>query len=365
MRLILALIAAAGVVAGSHAQQAATDLPSALDRFERGDWSAPDARRMTPDELRGVLRTFREHAPEWIAADGAGHQRRRRLVVATFVLQILEAQRDPFLWLGGGAAIPTYSAPTSPAVRRAPAYRSPLPAAELLAWTADFLKGDPPLAAERYWHLSVIGLLERGRAVDALNVEIDRAHSRFPSEERWVLARAISQEYTTWPESRDVVRFEPPPMVALPIEDRYRDAIQKPSVSAEAQLRLGYFELRRGRVDLAITHFGAVGTPADAMLLYWLRLFEGEASEQKGDWKTAIDAYQGAFDAVPYAQSASLALAAALAQAHRAQEAAALTEKTLAVPQPPFDPWVLYTLPDMRFWDHAQAILHAAIQRQP
>jgi len=43
---------------------------------------------------------------------------------------------------------------------------------------------------------------------------------------------------------------------------------------------MGYFELRRGRADEAVTHFAEAGEPGDAVLRYWLHLFKGRALER-------------------------------------------------------------------------------------
>lgn len=344
-RIVCVLAAGVSLSAAPLGQQrsATSDLSTRFDRFERGDWSVVQGPALSPDDLQALLKSIKTAAPAWAAAAGPEQQRRRRLAVATYVLQILNAEEDPYLWLGGGTLMK---------------YHQPLPAAELVEWTADFLKRDPPLIAERWWHLGAIALLERSKAVEELVLETDRARGRFPDEDRWVLARAIAEELPTWPEVRDGRYFAP---AALHILDRYREAAGRASVAAEAELRVGYFELRRGYPDAALTHFEHVGAPPDPMLRYWLGLFQGEALEQLKRDADALAAYRRAFDAAPYAQSAALALAAALENTHRAPEAAALTTQTLSVRPTPFDPWAIYTLPDIRFWPHITAQLRAAI----
>jgi VWFA-related protein len=324
----------------------AIDVVPALDRFDRGDWSAATSRPMTPDELQAFAKALRQRGPAWIEGGAAENQRRRRLSVATFVLQVLSAQEDPFVWIGGGHVF---------------SYQAPLPAAAMIEWTAEMLKHDPPLPAERWWHLGAIALLERAKATEMLNLEVDRARGRFPAEDRWALARAISEEFRTWPEPRDDRPFSPPPVLTTQITARYQDALLRVSVRAEAELRLGYFELRRGRIVEAQRHFDKVGRPAEATLRYWLGLFQGQAFEETKQWPAAIDAYRNAFNAAPYAQSAAFALAGALVQAHRVDEAAGVASRTLAVRPVPFDPWAIYTVPDIRFWPRITAELRAAV----
>lgn len=342
-----------GLTAAIHAgtqQSSPIDVPATLDRFDRGDWSVAAGAAMSPDQLESFQKAIRESAPAWIAAGAPATQPRRRLSVATFLLQILSVQEDPFVWQGGGQ------------VSR---YHAPLPAAALVEWTADMLKHDPPAAAERWWHLGAIALLERARGIEMLDLEIERARARFPTEDRWTLARAISQEFDTWPEPRDSRHFDPSPLILGRIRERYQEALARPSVRQEAELRLGYLELRRGRFDEARAHFDKVGTPAEATLRYWLGLFQGQLFEQTKHWPEAVDAYQHAFDAAPYAQSAAIALADALVQAHRPAEAATISSRTLTLRPVPFDPWVIYTLPDLRFWPRITAELRSALSAKP
>jgi tetratricopeptide (TPR) repeat protein len=341
-RIAAICVLAFGVSLAPRAQQT-SDLSSRLDRFERGDWSVAQGPALSPDDLQTLLRTLKTAAPGWIAADGAQQQRRRRLVVATYVLQILNTEEDPYLWLGGG----TYGR-----------YHQPLPAAALLEWAADFLKHDAPLLAERWWHLGAIALLERSKAVEELVLECDRARGRFPDEDRWVLARALARELPSWPQVRDGRMFSASGGSRL---FGYEDAVARVSVKGEAELRIGYFELRSGRPNAALKDFEQVGNPTDPALRYWLGLFQGQALEQVSRETDAVAAYRRAFDAAPFAQSAALALAAALAADHRAPEAAALTERTLTIRPVPFDPWAIYTLPDIRFWPRATAELRSAV----
>lgn len=337
-------------------------LSLSLDQFERGDWSIFDAAPPTPEELQGLLRWLRANAATWSGAAGPADEHHRRFVLATFVLQLLNTEQDPFLWFGGGAV---GSKPMDPghwsAGFQSHTYDQPLPATELLQWAAAFLKAEPSQPAERWWHLGAIALLEREHATEALSFEADSAHARFPSEDRYVLASAIAQEDLTWPQIRDGRALLVDPAVYVAIADRYREASTRESVKSEAELRMGFFELRRGHPDTALSHFAQVGTPPDPVLRYWLGLFKGEALEESGHGVAAIASYEGAFKEAPYAQSAAFALAAALEHAHRAPEAAVLTSRTLTARPAPIDPWSIYTFPDIRFWPRVTQELRAAV----
>ena len=113
--------------------------------------------------------------------------------------------------------------------------------------------------------------------------------------------------------------------------------------------------------DAYTAQLGDASTPDDVCLRYWLHLFKGRALEQKNRPADALVAYRLAFEDVPYAQSATVSLGAALVAEHRPGEAAALITRMLAMRPAPPDPWTLYTCPDLRFWPQLLAELQKAI----
>lgn len=301
---------------------------------------------LEPDALVATLKTLRATAPGWIAAAGPQQERRRRLAVATYVLHLLSSQEDPFLWQGGGSPF---------------RYRRALPAIDLLEWACGILRSAPPLVAERWWHLGAIALLERHNAQQTLALHLAHAHGRFPDEDRWVLGRAIAEELRTWPQARDDGPLMLTPALTSAILGRYDEAIARESVRAEALIRLGYFELRRQRVDAALARFAQAGTPKDPALRYWLFLFTGQALERTKRLSDALAAYRAALEDAPYAQSAVLALASALVAAHRDAEASALVQRAIAMRPAPRDPWADFIQPDWRFWERINVELRKAV----
>jgi tetratricopeptide (TPR) repeat protein len=318
----------------------------ALDRFERGLWSDGDVPQLEPEALIATSKLLKDGAPAWIAAAGPQQARRRRLAVASYVLHVLRSQEDPYLWQGGGSPF---------------RYQRALPAVDLLEWACGLLRAEPPLVAERWWHLGAIGLLERHSALQTLLLHLSHAHGRFPDEDRWVLGRAIAEELRTWPETRDDSVLTVAPALTASIVGRYEEAITRESIRAEALIRLGYFELRRNRVDAALAQFNKIGLPKDPVLRYWAFLFRGQAFERSKRLTDAIGAYRTALESAPYAQSAVLALASALVSAHRDAEASALVDHSLAMRPAPRDPWAEFTQPDWRFRDRVSAELRKAV----
>ena len=310
-------------------------IETTLDRFVTPAWILGQAPHLTIDQLHSLARDLRRDAPRWIAEAPAGDQSRRRLAVGTFVLDVLWSQTDPFLWT------------------------SNQPAWDLLDWTEGMLRGGPPSPSEQLWYVNAIGLLERSGVAKELDAFVARAQGRFPNEERWALARGIAQDLKTWPSRRDQ-GFSPDPSISSLIVSRYQEAAALPSVRQEALLRLGYFELRRGRLDDALARFKEVGEPQDQFLRYWLGLLQGRALEQAGKIDAAVASYEDAFKTVPFARSATVALSAALVAAHREPDARRLAARMLVTTPPP-DPWTVYVLPDYRYWGAALDQLHKAV----
>jgi hypothetical protein len=336
----------------------------ALDTFERGDWTDDGAPLLEPAALEAAIKDLKTIAPEWIAARGTGEAPRRRLAVATYVLQLLRPQEDPYLWQGG-VAMPGRPGPDALNLSMPPGsrYQRPLPAVDALEWACSLLREGPPLVAERWWHMAAMGLLERRNAARMLVLHLDHARKRFPSEDRWTLGRAVAEDLQTWPEPRDDRPFEIAPSATAALIGRYQEAMARDSVRDEALVRLGYFELRRNRTAAALALFSRVAQPHDRALRYWLALFRGQALEERQRIEDAIASYEAALLEAPYAQSAVTALAAAQVRVHHDAEAAALIDRALAIHPAPDDPWAEYVFPDWRFLSRATAELRKAVTR--
>jgi len=318
-----------------------TPLWDTLDAFATTAWSSGTAPRMSIDGLRATLATLRREASAWIRSTSPSDQPRRRLAASAYVLDLLYSQNDPFIWTNGQ------------------------PAPDLLQWAATTLQTDPPRPEERLWYFAALSLVERGGVPDLLEQFALRALGRFPGEGRFALARGVAQDLRTWPEERDVRTFTVAPAVASLLIARYEAASLIPSVTNEAILRLGYFELRRGRVDAALARFDALGDQRgdDVVLRFWGHLLRGRALEQANRLPEAIASFQQALEDVPAATSARSALIAALARSGRPAAAGRIAAGALEVPASVVDPWTFYVLPDMRFWEPVAAALRRAVTR--
>jgi len=345
------------------------NLDKVLDAYEAhpGSVAAPAA------QLRAILEGLKLVAPGWIGAAGEAAVPRRRLAVATFVVEVLLGQSDSVLW------------------------RKNQPAQALLEWACSLLRKEPlpppSDVGEHLWFIATIALMERSGGSSAspgssqsistasgavpdtgaygaadttvsqmLQYHLEDAESRVPDEPRWAIVQGLVEELRSWPEWRDEVALSAQPIPAAATMVAYEQALGRPEVRQEALVRLGEFELRLGLTAKALDYFNQAGAPTDPYVLYWLKLFEGDALERSNRPTEAIAAYRVALQMAPFAQTATVALGSALMTQHRAEEGATLVGDMLRMPARP-DPWTSYTFPDWRYFPDALAKLRKAVAK--
>jgi tetratricopeptide (TPR) repeat protein len=339
---LIAVAALFGVVSAPVAAQKAAApaaMALALERYERGDETvAPFSEWKDIRSANGELNEFRRAASAWVLANGAADLPRRRLVVATFTLEMLALIGEREYWRG---------------------YQ---PAAVTLEWACTLLRAGPPSALERSWQLAALALLEQSSGVDELVKHLQHARERFPVADRWVLIAALAEERRTPFRWRDDGTYEMSTDYSAHVTAAYEAAVRHEGPRDEAQIRWGAFELFKGRAADALAHLQVVREPEDPSLRYWLNLFQGRALQRLHRSSEAIDAYERALEAMPTAQAASFGLAAALALEHRTVDASRVTSAAIASSGPgAIDPWFYYYTPDLRFWRDAISGLRSAI----
>ena len=308
-------------------------LSNVLDRVERGDTPAlRDWLGQSPDSSTTSYRIQRE-SKAWISAAGPASIERRRLIVATVALEAAYAKPKP-----------------SPPQHDEDAPKVPDPRV-LIEWACTLVRQNVvPYPAERYWHWLVIAIMEGKADHVPLEVHVRHALERFPAEPRFVLARAVAAELRTWPEERGGRSPADRTNATDTLIARLQAATELESVRAEATLRLGHLFLRLGRVAAARERFQLViPLTSDPYLLYLVNLFDGRAFEQLDRPMEAIAAYRAAAAAVPHAQSADFALAAALARYGDRAEAVRVGFASITSEPSGVDPWRGYGQADVRF----------------
>jgi hypothetical protein len=340
---LIAMALAAGCAAAPLALAGAQRLvvrPSAtdnefselLDRYARGDTVV---RREAGGSTLELQRQLRRVGSSWIGPRNTPDGARRRLAVATFALEVIDAHFET-AWRRGFSG-------------------------DLLEWSCGLLRDVPASPGERTWHMAAVVLLERASAFrlirgpvsvngnSAFVTHVAHAERRFPGDGRWLLARAMDAEHATWPPAIDEDILRPLPDAENRIRSRLEAAFEHPDVAAEAHLRWGYFHVRRGRWERALAEFDAVGEPADRALRYWLHLFRGQTFVRLHRAPEAVASYRLALSAFPDAQAATLALSSMLLRDGQHAEASGLTTRLLAATVTD-DPFRIYGFPASRDW---------------
>jgi hypothetical protein len=319
-------------------------LADVFDRYTAGSASTAIPADIAPDLVRLVRRV----GPRWAGPIDTPDAARRRLVVATFVLDLID-WRFETAWTPGGEG-------------------------DLLEWACSLVRETAARPAESVWHLAALAQLERAYAfglksltrlgrdggLQALS-HLAHAEGRFPAEGQWLLARAVDAEISTWPPTMENVASRVRSDIVVRVQTRFRLAASHPAVRDEAHLRLGYFELRRGRADLALAEFDRIGVPEDRVLRYWLHLFRGRSLSGANRLAEAIEAYRRALIEFPQAQAATLGLGTTLVAAGRPLDARDVVTRMLDS-EPAHDPWRVYAFPAYRHWPAFLGVLGEAIK---
>lgn len=337
-------------------------------------------------------------APAWIAAAGTDAAARRRLVAATFALELAYLRQG----------IP---------------WRARYP---LIVWSCELLRRQPTrLPAERWWHLASMAILEdaedwrhvlgvakvpmpptisprempfinQADREEFIDGHLDHVAKALPGEPRLRLPDVHYAEYLTFlpdlegplgiggqqtssgvlASLEELLRnraranaaqqgLDPREVKELlarvrripQIASRYAALASEEPLRGDADLRQGFLRLRLEEWDAALAHLEAVPRGTDeAPLVALSHHFRGWIFEQTNRRDAAIVAYREALAAAPRARSVSLLLAAQLTQIGRLDEAYALMDAALkARPAPdrrlltmaaphdaPIDPWLRY-----------------------
>jgi tetratricopeptide (TPR) repeat protein len=332
-----------------------------LNRYERGDEAALLSLGNSDVEYLG--QELAKRGGEWATSAGRDVTPHRRLVAATFALEVAGARFEEE-WLK---------------VRH------------LVEWGCRLVGKDPPREVQRLWYLASVSLADgardllllRGARPDPpLLNHLGHAHDRFPDELRFLFASAVSYESGVDEPKRDEVWESEASLKTLaPFEldarfklsrratvrrliDRFGEFRGDRSLGAEAHLRTGRLLYVLHEPAEAMLHFDEVlRRTDDPFLVHLARLFSGRAFEQLGDRDRASRAYRQSLEAVPGAQSASMLLAALVSADGRPGEAYAVMKTSFDVAPQPRDPWRLYGYGSYRFWPQYIAALRREISR--
>src|SRR5688572_27501794 len=355
MRTWIRLVATVALALSIAPRAQAPLASSQLDRYYRGEFEAVSRELNALDNLDGVLDGLKRDAPAWIDAGGPTERSKRVLAAATFALEAGRA--GAFLdW----KLIDRYYSQFPPIDTTMVHWKAP---PLLIEWGCALLRSQAtPHADERTWQLAAIAAAQLAGDSEFLigspyqprnnpGNEIDHLKhviARFPKEPRLALAQAIAVEWTTYPTPPRARGGRARTTEAVNAFDRMKN---DEVIGPEATLRLGVSRHRGGNPPAALELFAKVeASTRDPYLIYLARVFAGQAHEAT---KRPIDAeasYRAALKTVPFAQTASFALAALLFRSDRPSEAARITESALSAQPQPVDRWREYGAADNRFW---------------
>ena len=325
----------------SGRQQLTISMIDALTMYELGE-NAQVTRAL--DQAKGgdadaLLALLKRDVPAWIEEDGPADVPRRRLIAATFMLEVGNAGID-HQWLLTSA---------------------------VTEWACDLLrKAGKPTEIERRWHLSALALLESNFLLrsetrpnergPAIRSHLNHIKQRFPDEPRLLLAEALVDEYDYWTsrlnalsQATDASATANESSASGPLPKYEKAAALEPN-RREAHLRMGFLEFKRGNLDRALSLLAsAAGEDDDVTRTYLAHLFAGWTQEKAGRMELAITSFRHALSSLN-GLSAALGLGVRLYAIDARDEADAIVARALAEGAP--DPFKLYGYGDFRRWPH-------------
>lgn len=361
---------AAGVMlalSGAGAQGQAVDLASLLNTYYQGHYDDAVAKAAALPDLGPLRVQFVQGTQAWIGADAANAQK-RSAAVAGFVVELAAARLEAD-W--GRLS-------------------------DLIEWTcAQVLRASgPPTAFERSWHMATTALAGRARGrlwllgpyarlphQKPLNrspqpddppspKHLMHALERFPDDPHFQLARVVAW---TWGRDDEPIRnvrrrdrddYRSPRPIQLEAITALQPLTAMPPVAAEALIRTGLVHVTLQEHAAALKAFEAARPQAASIELKYLSYFlAGRSLEALNRQDEAIAAYGAALDAVPMAESATVALASLQFLRGNQDESVALIDKAFATTRTTTDPGRLTGYGFYLHWPQIKAAMRAELEK--
>jgi tetratricopeptide (TPR) repeat protein len=318
-----ALAAASGPpVRQDNASPSASEL---LDRYRKGGFDAAIQRAAATDSAQ-VRSSFTAAADTWIARDPSDVIN-RRLVATAFAIELAHARL-------------AYDSPTLMA---------------LLDWARKEWHKGPPSAVERVWTRAAVALIGRGGGrltvaaggADSLQKSstfLEGAVKRFPDDAQIRFALLLSQL--------------PPPNAR-----NLKPLTEDPDGGPIILLELAYLTFEGGDPEAARRFAEQAGTrSAEPWTRYLAHFIAAFCHEYQKRYQDAVREYAAALEAVPHAQSASIALAQLLLRDNQADAAFDLINRSVTERPDGDDPWRLFAYGTYVRWPVLIADVRKAIR---
>lgn len=286
------------------------------------------------ESLASVTSGLKREGIMWIGAKGAADANRRRLVAATFALDV--------------AASRLVTEPRS--------------VAPLVEWGCEQMRKRLPSAEERQWHVAASALLEGLGDPAAVELHLTHAAARAAAEPRVAYARAwLEDARTLTVHPRQPIEASAPYPEALAAT--WTTLAAMPELAGDAWLRVGFYQMLASRHAEARATLGRAAILSQdpdikalaALFTAWCAV---RADLPRG---TAVASLRDALAAAPHGRTAAVWLARLLAVSGDAAGAERVAEASLALAGGSPDPWRTFYGGDMRRWPALVQALRAAL----
>lgn len=385
LRRALAVAALAAAVSGGSGAASGRDRLHRLDLYSEGRYDEAVRDVTLIAHMEAIYDDLLTAGGPWVLAVDSDEQQRRRLVAASFALEIAAVQppRDDPNWrmfelslvrerlAAWGAVALVQRVPAAPTIHRPP-------------------MTVPKQPKERLWYHAAAALLQNGATYRALVKPADDENAlrpavvfpllddvalrRFPDDPTLILARAgallsssdasVSLMGARRPSDRTGVAFFTDNGRARQAESIYRRLLNDPVVGADANLRLGFIRLLRGDESEARRLLAEVdrrSTDFDAK--YCARVLTAWAWQVEKRHAEALVSYRAALELAPNAHTAAVPVAFALQTEGRLEEAEALLHAALIATPRPRDPLLTLDRWDGRTFPDRLRVLKEALVR--
>jgi tetratricopeptide (TPR) repeat protein len=273
--------------------------------------------------LSSILSALRRDGTAWMLSGGAGDANRRRLIAATFALDV------------AGESFETQPQSVPPIVE----------------WGCEQVRKRLPSDAERQWQITAMAVLEGLGNVQAVEAHLAHARARFPAEGQWRQAQTWLADSRTLnvhprqPLSAAAIRF-PADLAA-----QYEALTTTPAFADDAWVRIGFLQFLSGNAREARAAFQRAESPgAPDNIRYLTRLFFAWMAEREARTDDAIREFTSALDAAPYGRTAAVWLAVRYHIEGRAADAERVAAEGLRAARDGTDPWRTFYGGDIRRW---------------
>jgi len=307
----------------------------ALDRYV----SDPIAtvRTITAEQsLSQVNSALRRDGAQWMLARGAGEANKRRLIAATFALDV------------AGANLETQPQDVPP----------------LVEWGCEQVRKRLLSDAERQWHVAAMALLEGVGNPQAVEAHLADAAARFPGEPRWRQARTwLIDAHTLNVHPRQPLTAARSPFPAA-LAAQYEALTSVPELAGDAWVHIGFLHFLDGAHAPAREAFARAQAAegVDADVHYLAHLFSAWMAERDKQPNAVISELTAALDAAPQGHTAAVWLAMKLQLAGRVDDAQMLGSRTLEDRDDHMDPWRAFYGGDVRRWPELIVAARKAVQ---